>query len=252
MVDTGRYPLSIVCSKQLIDYFQRVTATKDNSDILAIVKDAVIEQKTLGLDWFTRTESVIKKYKESVDASSKAEVMTSKLLGKSVRSKMQDKFVELWNIKRRKNCKLEFCNLIKSQYKEEDYLKLTQKHYEQARSIAKIRMSAHPLHIETGRYKGTPRNLIYCKACCTTDEVTATLLSALPFNEMPVETELHALLECTAYNDLRDSTPPSLYEAIKPEVWNLFNNDDLTHKLATFLGKLPNRRQTISSIPSNN
>ena len=91
--DTGRYPLSILCSKQLIDYFQRVTATKDNSDILAIVKDAVIEQKTLGLDWFTRTESVIKKYKESVDASSKAEVMTSKLLGKSVRSKMQDKFV---------------------------------------------------------------------------------------------------------------------------------------------------------------
>ena len=250
--DTGRYPLSIVCSKQLIDYFQRVTATKDNSDILAIVKDAVIERKTLGLDWFTRTESVIKKYKESVDASSKAEVMTSELLGKSVRSKMQDKFVELWNIERRKNRKLEFYNLIKSQYKEEDYLKLTQKHYEQARSIAKIRMSAHPLHIETGRYKGTPRNLRYCKACCTTDEVTATLLSALPFNEMPVETELHALLECTAYNDLRDSTPPSLYEAIKPEVWNLFNNDDLTHKLATFLGKLLNRRQTINSIPSNN
>ena len=57
--DTGRYPLSIVCSKELIDYFQRVTVTKDNSDILAIVKDAVIEQKTLGLDWFTRTESVI-------------------------------------------------------------------------------------------------------------------------------------------------------------------------------------------------
>ena len=102
-------------------------------------------------------------------------------------------------------------------------------------------MSAHPLHIETGRYKGTPRNLRYCKACCTRDEVTATLLSALPFNEMPVETELHALLECTTYNDLRDSTPPSLYEAIKPEVWNLFNNDDLTHKLATFLGKLLNR-----------
>ena len=123
--DTGRYPLSIVCSKQLIDYFQRVTATKDNSDILDIVKDAVIEQKTLGLDWFTRTESVIKKYKESVDASSKAEVMTSKLLGKSVRSKMQGKFVELLNIERRKNRRLEFYNLIKSQYKEEDYLKLT-------------------------------------------------------------------------------------------------------------------------------
>ena len=69
---------------------------------------------------------------------------------------------------------------------------------------------------------------------------------------MPVETELYALLECTAYNDLRDSTPPSLYEAIKPEVWNLFNNDDLTHKLATFLGKLLNRKQTISSIPLNN
>ena len=216
------------------------------------MKDTLFEQKTLGLDWFTRTESVSKKYKESVDASSKAEVMTSKLLGKSVRSKMQDKFVELWNIERRKNRKLEFYNLIKSQCKEEDYLKLTQKYYEQARSIAKIRMSAHPLHIETGRYKGTPRNPRYCKACCTTDEVTATLLSALPFNEMPVETELHALLECTAYNDLRSSTPPSLYEAIKPKVWNLFDNDDLTHKLATVLGKLLNRRQTISGIPSNN
>ena len=63
---------------------------------------------------------------------------------------MQGKFVELWNIERRKNCKLEFYNLIKSQYKEEDYLKLTQKHYEQARSSAKTRMSANPPHIETG------------------------------------------------------------------------------------------------------
>ena len=31
--DTGRYPLSIVCSKQLINYIQRVAATKNNSDI---------------------------------------------------------------------------------------------------------------------------------------------------------------------------------------------------------------------------
>ena len=108
-------------------------------------------------------------------------------------------------------------------------------------------VSASPSH-RNREIQNTPGNLRYCKACCTTDEVTAILLSALPFNEMPVETELHALLECTACNDLRDSTPPSLYEAIKPEVWNLFNNDDLTHKL----GKLLNRRQTISSIPSNN
>ena len=43
--DTGRYPLSIVCSKQLIDYFQRVTATKDNSDILAIVKDGLLNRR---------------------------------------------------------------------------------------------------------------------------------------------------------------------------------------------------------------
>ena len=236
-------------SKQLIDYFQRVTATKENSDVLTIVKDAVIEQK--GLAWFTRTESIIKKYKETVDASSQAGVMTSRLLGKNVRSKMQDEFVKLWNIEWRQNHKLKFYNQIKTQYKEEDYLKLTQKDYQQARNIAKIRMSAHSLHIETGRYKGTPRNLRYCKACCTTDDITATLLSALPFNETAVETELHALLECTAYKDIRDSTPSLLYEAIRPEVWNLFNNQDLTHKLAAFVGKILNRRQTISKIPSD-
>ena len=249
--DTGRCPLSIVCSKRLIDYFERVTAGGDSSDVLAVVRDAVIEQKTLGLDWFTGTESVIKKCKESVGAGSGAEVMAGELLGGGVGSRMRGRLVELWSIGRGRGRGLGFYGLIGSQYRKEGYLGLTQGRCERARSVARVRMSARPLRIEDGRCRGAPGSLGYCRACCAAGEVTATLLSALPFNEMPVETELHALLECAACSDLGGSTPPSFYEAIKPEVWSLFDSDDLARRLAAFLGRLLSRGRTVGGMPSN-
>ena len=87
-------------------------------------------------------ENVIIKFQESVDMSCVTETMQSKTLGKKIRNELETNFEVMWNHDRNKNTKLMFYNKIKSKYGEEDYLKLTQKAYHQARSIARMRMSA--------------------------------------------------------------------------------------------------------------
>ena len=190
--DTGRYPLLTTHSKQIIDYYQRIKTPHEKADILELAKDAFEEQKLLQLEWI---ENVIIKFPESVDMSCVAETMQSKILGKKIRNELETNFEVMWNHDRNNNTKLMFYNKIKSKYGEEDYLKLTQKAYHQARSIARMRMSAHTLHIETGRYNGTARSRRYCKACCSAEEDTVVALLDLPFSEIPIETEEHA--SCT-------------------------------------------------------
>ena len=56
--DTGRYPLAITLTKQLIDYYGRLKHMDDmNSPQLA--RHAFVEQRNLKLAWYTTTSSVI-------------------------------------------------------------------------------------------------------------------------------------------------------------------------------------------------
>ena len=235
--DTGRYQLLTTNSKQIIDYYQRIKTSHDKADILELAKDAFEDQKLLQLEWIAVIENVLLKFQDSVDMSCVAETIQSKILSKKIRNELETNFEVIWNHDRNNTTKLMFYNKIKSKYGEEDYLKLTQKAYHQARSIARMRMSAHTLHIETGRYNGTARSRRYCKACCSADEDTVAALLDLPFSEISIETEEHALLYCPEYDNVRESSPISLLNDLKQDVSMVFNDAKSTHKLASFLKK---------------
>ena len=55
---TGRYPLLITHSKQIIDYYQRIKTPHDKADILELAKDAFEEHKLLQLEWIAVIENV--------------------------------------------------------------------------------------------------------------------------------------------------------------------------------------------------
>ena len=63
-------------------------------------------------------------------------------------------------------------------------------------------------------------------------------LPDLPFSEIPIETEEHALLYCPEYDNVRESAPISLLNDLKQDVAMVFNDAKSTHKLASFLEKI--------------
>ena len=79
---------------------------------------------------------------------------------------------------------------IKNSFIFEPYLDIIQK-ADSRRCLAEIRLSAHNLEIERGRYSKTPREQRLCKFCA--EQGTSI-----------VEDELHFLLQCPLYKDKRD------------------------------------------------
>ena len=69
-----------------------------------------------------------------------------------------------------------------------------------------IRISAHELAIEKGRYSNVPRSNRFCNAC----------------NANLIEDEEHFLLHCTAYTEIRDK----LLKELKPNIKNLHLMDN--------------------------
>ena len=105
-------------------------------------------------------------------------------LGEFYKSKIN---FELSKIREESSGKLLFYSKIYKKFEQQEYLKFhIQK--ELRKQLTKLRISAHPLAIETGRYSKpkTPHNERCCKFC-----------------KDQVEDESHFLLKCPKYNILR-------------------------------------------------
>ena len=110
-------------------------------------------------------------------------------LKKTLQEKMKQNFTDKW-LRDISVCnKLEFKSDIKSKFKIEPYLNLVENRSHK-NALTRLRISAHSLHIETGRYKrydkdlkaytNTPRGERKCPIC--TDDI---------------EDEYHFLFKCT-------------------------------------------------------
>ena len=195
--DSGSYPVLVKTSKQVWDYFARVSAD-DFKD--SYVKDAVMEQKSLHLTWFSILSNI---YTRSADAVHNIPTSADQFKpGARIRRYMQERFRSHWDQERRRDRKLiGFYNSCKPEFGTEKYVQLPYQNYE--RSVAAIRMSSHKLHVETGRYRNIPRRERICRGCTTADtDIIAGFLN-LPECELPIEDEYHCLFDCSFYSDIR-------------------------------------------------
>ena len=126
---------------------------------------------------------------------------------------------------------------------EEKYLQLTQKRNQgKAVDLAKLRMSAHRLQIEVGRYQHKPPEERVCHLCTTTDETTIEAFFQLPFLELVVQTEEHFLQECPFYTDIRKSLPMNKWSQ-QNNLLLLLKDDASTLLAARFVSKLFGKRE---------
>ena len=104
-----------------------------------------------------------------------------------------------------KDGKLPTYLFLKTKFKLEKYLTLVKK-YEYRKSICKLRISAHRLFIETGRYTNISKNERICKNCTNQE----------------IEHETHFLTRCPKLSGESDD----LFNSISDKVKNLTNLSD--------------------------
>ena len=175
--DSGRYPLIFNAIKLSTDYYECIRYMPD----CALVKKAFIEQKNLNLDWFKTSSSIFENF--GTGKSKRASV--------NVTINLQNQFINHWKASVAMSPKLEFYNTIKEQFQREKYLKI--KVFNCRSALTKLRISAHNLEIETGRYTKpiTSRGYRFCQLCNLSNNIQVA------------DSEQHALLVCHTFKHLR-------------------------------------------------
>ena len=171
-----------------------------NSD-KSLVKEAYLESYKLQLPWTNSVQNILDVFKFHDVWTNQGSRYQNKII-KSLKISINNTYDEKWrNYMRNETSKLKSYCQFKSQIVLENYLVII-KDLNKRKQFARLRISAHDLHIESGRYKKptkTPVEERTCKLCDLHE----------------IEDEKHFILFCPRYNDLRND----LYEKL-----NLFTS----------------------------
>ena len=186
--ETGRYPIAIEAVVNAAKYWHRLQTMDENS----LAHKAYTEMKRMHIDdvWTTALESLIHKANVSHDQSQYQ-------LIKTIKSVLQHQYTTYWQHKlfddknKPHGNKLRSYRTYKTIFQKEEYLKI--KSMSIRSDFARLRLSAHKLHIETGRYvdaanRKDPSDRI-CSFC------TSNIC----------EDEYHFVMKCTLYDDYRQN-----------------------------------------------
>ena len=231
--ELGRYPLFIEIICTTVKYYHRLLTGKVSKLLLSSFQESELLCDKNKNSWVASVNHVFKTLNIPNTSWNKKDIHIQ------VRHRLVNLFKSTWryNIVETRG-KLRTYSQFKNNLHKEPYLNILKD-----RNIrvlyTRIRVSAHKLRIETGRYKNTPADLRFC-TLCKTDQV---------------EDELHFAMTCQSYNVERET----LFEEINklnPNFVNLPNkqkfiwlmsseHSDFIVPFATFLYKAYNKRAAL-------
>ena len=226
--ESGRMPLLYNCIESSLKYYNRLQNLNDNS----LVSLAFKEQHSSNLAWKTNILNIIKNntnntlmgnvYTCNNINTTQPEVNLNPNSIKHIMINLTDKFINCWNLRKSLSPKLSYYNSVKTEFKRESYL-ADSKNFKARSLLTKLRISAHDLNIETGRYTNTPRDERTCEWC------------KIVLSTNIVEDELHFLLHCDLYNSHRQTI--------------IANNHTLNSSITQVINNVP---VTQAFIPAEN
>ena len=204
LAELGRFPLHYDILKSLINYWYRF----ENLNEFSLLKDAYLCSKSIHfnnkLSWY----SFVDKTLNYVGIGQHCKDLSPYKFKKNVTKLIHNKYIESWYNSRNKFIDGKLCTYFKLKqcFGFENYLTVI-KNCDIRRSICKLRISAHKLMIEVGRYSNIPRNQRFCNKC----------------NSGSIGDEIHFLINCEKFlNDRK-----SVYDLVESNVQNFTNlNDD--------------------------
>ena len=224
--DTGRHPIGIRCLPQILRYFgnlEKQALASSTAVPLPLATLAFLEQRDLELRWYSTLLNIRSKH---TSAQSHA-----------VKQNCCSEFIQFWKKEKASQNKLSFYNIIKPEFGYEDYLSTLPRDIR--RHVTRLRISAHTLKIETGRYntkRGNARLLEKVCDFCTEKTFSNTLLHELPFFDPIIEDELHVLVTCPKYNIPRSLIPLDILSSLlRHDILEVFNNKAYTFHLGRYI-----------------
>ncbi len=192
----GRLPLRFYALSQILKFYYRLKIGCKNVLLVKVfnaLSDATVNPFSQILT--TLVECNMKLYVPQIRQNIKAHVK------KSLES-LDDPLYEQWDADIYNNRKLTTYSTIKESHDLEGYIININDRFLR-KYLSMLRLSCHPLKIETGRYRKIPQELRLCDFC----------------NLNEVESEYHMIMRCSLYNNLRDNFF-SMYSNFNNERWN--------------------------------
>jgi hypothetical protein len=204
--ELGAFPICLKAFHSMFKYYKRLKNYSNENGIKnPILMAAILEDDNLyGTDRNENWQGQLKRLKNKLNISS-LDINESAFNNFLKNHYINNVDMQLQNIEFTKSGKLLFYSKIRKNYELQDYLKFPIVKTVRSK-LTKLRISAHPLQIETGRYSRPyiPRESRFCLFCKTV-----------------VEDELHFLYDCFMYKDIRKQFQP----------FNVHNsNDDISRE----------------------
>ena len=192
LMELGRYPLIVSCITQMVKYWLKICKKPDNTltreayDLGCQLNNANTDNWVSGI----KQSLLLLNSGHSIDVKIDND---KQFIKTDVNAKIKQLFekhaFELINNDTRKGHhknKLRTYRELKKDFSLESYLQVI-KNPDHRSALCKLRISAHILHIETGRYKNINVKDRECPIC----------------QNKQVEDEIHFLFHCNGYNDIR-------------------------------------------------
>jgi len=199
--ELGRAPLAIDIAANVMKYKEYLMSKKEDSLLHeALLSGGNLPETTVSKYWVSQCSQMQQLL--TCDTSNTVSDFSDR---KSVKQCLGVHYSNLWLEKIRQENKMRTYVKFKASFVPEDYLSI--KHEKHRKALTKLRISAHSLAIERGRYTRplTPVENRTCKNC-----------------PGDIENEYHFLIECKQYCQDREN----LYNAIKRKCAQFTNLDD--------------------------
>jgi len=183
--ELGRFPLHFDIIKSKIRYWYRL---ENLGSSFPLLKEAYLDSKSLLQSkipsWYGSMNFLLQNIKGISDLATTTNFRFNRLYRKSI----YQFYEEQWRKQRKKQADGKLCSYIcfKTNFGLEKYLLLL-KNSEQRKNLTRLRISAHRLHIEQGRYQGIPCQNRICNRCTSNE----------------IDDEVHFLFSCTSSQDDR-------------------------------------------------
>lgn len=218
--ELGRFPISMKIVSQMIGYWSHVTESDSDSHL----KKAYEEQIYTSATWTTWVKNIM--YSLGLGhVWENQSTFSPQRLKTTVQNMLLKKFTQYWEQKiNLETSKLQFYKGVVQDFRAQAYIQATRnRHHRQA--LTKLRISAHTLEIERGRYRNVPRENRLC-SCCDV-----------------VEDELHFLDKCRLYNKARQRLNQQT-DCSKPS--DLLVRDDQQPVLAKYVYNCFQQREKLT------
>jgi hypothetical protein len=247
--ELGRHPITLKAVSQSIKYFNHILQRPETK----LVKQALNESKNLDLEgkktWYTKLRQTLQTFNIPPNpvTSSKHQ---QKTLDKRTHRMLELGYEKYWcnqinsTLGRAKNKggnKLRTYCKLKQNFSMEKYIMLIEDTTHRT-ALAQLRLSSHPLHVETLRGTVTDPNDRVCQMC--TLNIT--------------EDEFHLVAECPAYKTLREnlelklSKTPNVINLARDNkaIWLLTNEDkNICKALGKFIHEcIQFRKQKLNTL----